>query len=1181
MIPLRLSQTGVWRPPWNAKAIFAFGLFFLLRCQLTAQTSSLPAPASNTNFIAMIEGNVEVRHAEATNWVTARLNQTLQTGDRVRTGERSRAEIYLATGMTIQKGELSELEIPPGGKVAFRRGIFKIFDRSRDQQLEFGMPTATAAIRGTDFLVHVRDDGLSEVVVLDGSVLLKNSQGEVLLADNERGVAEAGKAPQKSAVIEAVNDLIQWNLYYPAVVDVDSLGFNPVEQEALASSLNNYRAGDLLRAADSYNWNRANLTDAETVYRAELLLSLGQVDEAKKRLENVESLPDAAALLTLIKAVKFEQTASGRTNTTAAEWLAESYYQQSLADLPAARRAAREATVLAPHFGFAWARLAELEFCFGHRQAAEAALRRALALSPRNAQAIALKGFLLVGEGRNEAAEGEFDKAIAVDSGLGNAWLGRGLTFIHAGRDADGLRDLIVAASLEPQRSVLRSYLGKAFALKWDDAHAAKELRLAAQLDPRDPTPWLYAALLEQSQNRINEAVGSLEESIELNDNRAVYRSQLLLDEDRAVRSANLASVYNDDGMTEISVDEASKAVVDDYGNYSAHLFLANSYNELRDPNLTNLRYETATFSEYLVANLLAPVGGTPLSSFVSQQDYSRLFAQEGPHFSSQTTYTSRGEWLQEATLYGWQGNTGYAVDTYYRSSDGDRINDGIDQWAVSAELKQQLTPNDSAYVEADFSHLDSGDVRQYYDQSSADPNLRVSDHQIPNLFLGYNHEWSPGMQTLLLAGRLEDNYSLSDANVTSIPGVVRGSSGNITNTVDGVFGGGAGTINDLQFRSTFEAYSVELQQVAQLGQHTLIGGARYQDGTTHTSTEEAKNAGFPPYFFPPSFTEDFGTQSASGDLRRWNIYGYDQWQMFDPFWLTGGLTYDQLHYPINVNAPPISSEERTTSRISPKAGFVWTPADGTTFRGAYTRSLGGLFYDGSVRLEPVQVAGFVQAYRSLIPDSVEGSIAGSKFQTFDLAWEQKFKSRTYVTLGLELLQSRASQDIGAFNFDVFTADVTPTQLPQNLKYQEESLTLSVNQIVGPDWEFGAHYEVSDADLRVDFPGQSPAVFPDTHDSALLHTLDLDAIFNHPSGLFAEGQVLWRGQSNFDDDSDLMGDNFWQFNLYGGYRFAHRRVELTAGLLNLTGQNYRLNPLNLYRELPRERTLEVSLTMNF
>jgi hypothetical protein len=35
------------------------------------------------------------------------------------------------------------------------------------------------------------------------------------------------------------------------------------------------------------------------------------------------------------------------------------------------------------------------------------------------------------------------------------------------------------------------------------------------------------------------------------------------------------------------------------------------------------------------------------------------------------------------------------------------------------------------------------------------------------------------------------------------------------------------------------------------------------------------------------------------------------------------------------------------------------------------------------------------------------------------------------------------------------------------------------------------------------------------------------------------------------------------------------------GVLNLTDQDYHLNPLNLYNELPRSRTLELRLQFNF
>ena len=69
----------------------------------------------------------------------------------------------------------------------------------------------------------------------------------------------------------------------------------------------------------------------------------------------------------------------------------------------------------------------------------------------------------------------------------------------------------------------------------------AEQLRVnrntvAKAYDPRDPTPWFYDAIRKQTDNRPVEALQDLEKSIELNDNRAVYRSRLLLDQDLAAR---------------------------------------------------------------------------------------------------------------------------------------------------------------------------------------------------------------------------------------------------------------------------------------------------------------------------------------------------------------------------------------------------------------------------------------------------------------------------------------------------------------------------------------------------------------------------------------------------------------------------------------------------------------------
>src|SRR5205814_7301086 len=141
-------------------------------------------------------------------------------------------------------------------------------------------------------------------------------------------------------------------------------------------------------------------------------------------------------------------------------------------------------TEQSPNFGFAWARVAELEFSFGRAPQALAALEKALPLSPRNAEAISLKGFLLAAQNRISEALDFFDQAIAVDPALGNAWLGRGLCRIRRGDAERGRQDLQVAATLEPNRSALRSYLGKAFSNAGEENLARKELGLARRIDP-------------------------------------------------------------------------------------------------------------------------------------------------------------------------------------------------------------------------------------------------------------------------------------------------------------------------------------------------------------------------------------------------------------------------------------------------------------------------------------------------------------------------------------------------------------------------------------------------------------------------------------------------------------------------------------------------------------------------
>ena len=78
-----------------------------------------------------------------------------------------------------------------------------------------------------------------------------------------------------------------------------------------------------------------------------------------------------------------------------------------------------------------------------------------------------------------------------------------------------------MAVGLDSSNSLLRSYLGKAYFEEKRDPLDAKQFAIAKELDPLDPTPYLYDAIRLQSVNRPVEAMHTMQKSIELNDNRA------------------------------------------------------------------------------------------------------------------------------------------------------------------------------------------------------------------------------------------------------------------------------------------------------------------------------------------------------------------------------------------------------------------------------------------------------------------------------------------------------------------------------------------------------------------------------------------------------------------------------------------------------------------------------------
>src|SRR6185295_9164789 len=104
---------------------------------------------------------------------------------------------------------------------------------------------------------------------------------------------------------------------------------------------------------------------------------------------------------------------------------------------------------------------------------------------------------------------------------------------------------------------------------------------------------------------------------------------------------------------------------------------------------------------------------------------------------------------------------------------------------------------------------------------------------------------------------------------------------------------------------------------------------------------------------------------------------------------------------------------EDRRSQGGSKAAIVRSPLQEATMRGIYTRSLGGVSLDESYRLEPTQLAGFPQAFRTLISESIVGSVAAPEYETFGLALDLKLASRTYLGIQAERATAEVRRDVG------------------------------------------------------------------------------------------------------------------------------------------------------------------------
>lgn len=154
--------------------------------------------------LSRVERRVDIRRAGEEEWVRAELGEYLRSGDRVRAGRRSSAEISFLAGVETSLEENTEIKIRATSTrqdtdLDMIEG--EMFNRVRElSNLEIKTPQAVAAVRGTNFGVELRRQ--TRVYVLDGIVDVHNQQGRVELTGGTETTVETGKAPSEPGEID-------------------------------------------------------------------------------------------------------------------------------------------------------------------------------------------------------------------------------------------------------------------------------------------------------------------------------------------------------------------------------------------------------------------------------------------------------------------------------------------------------------------------------------------------------------------------------------------------------------------------------------------------------------------------------------------------------------------------------------------------------------------------------------------------------------------------------------------------------------------------------------------------------------------------------------------------------------------------------------------------------------------
>lgn len=501
--------------------------------------------------IVSVRGEGWIRFVKERDWNLAFFDQALTTGDFVKTGAYGKLDILFTDGTQIKVHNRTTLTIKESGKAAAKkRGtvlgleVGEVWSRAKavPEGLRIETPSATAAIRGTDWDMVVDEKGTSYLTVLKGTVEFFNDFGRADVGAGDQAMAEIGKPPVKTFLIRP-RERVQWTVSYPMEISRLIPFYSHRREEVLR----------LLPVARGKA--QAAPADLEArVLLAGLLFDAGEREEGLKTFDDVlASQPENCRALTfkgliLLDKGETEKASApleqalmhcregGRTEAlfgSAGVYLARNEIEKAAILLEEAARTDTSpvvGVVMANFRAFQGEFTKAVDICSGYAarypdddrfpaMAADFSLSldegprakefidTALRANPSSSSAYAILGRYHYLEGRAKEAEHSYRKAVELDPKNTAARSEMGRLLMEKGRYEDSIEEQSRAVEADPRES--RFWARRGTLMNWIDdiKRARKDYEQATELNPVDYQSLDGLGFLALKEGRTEEAI--------------------------------------------------------------------------------------------------------------------------------------------------------------------------------------------------------------------------------------------------------------------------------------------------------------------------------------------------------------------------------------------------------------------------------------------------------------------------------------------------------------------------------------------------------------------------------------------------------------------------------------------------------------------------------------------------